>query len=106
MPEPRTPPSKEECMALLSPAKFLLPANAFSFLPSPPDPSELPKPGYFNLTQVSRIYSNLKQLISPFYLEFYHKPKLIFSKLAINMLLVMGAAILLLIMLDVLSSYI
>jgi len=52
LPEPRTPPSKEECMALLSPAKFLLPANnAFSFLPSPPDPSELPKPGRFNLTQ-------------------------------------------------------
>ncbi|XP_054265497.1 meiosis regulator and mRNA stability factor 1-like [Macrosteles quadrilineatus] len=51
LPEPRTPPSKEECMALLSPAKFLLPANnAFYFLPSAPDPSELPKP--FNLTQV------------------------------------------------------
>ncbi|XP_046671774.1 meiosis regulator and mRNA stability factor 1-like isoform X1 [Homalodisca vitripennis] len=52
LPEPRTPPSKEECMALLSPAKFLLPANTFSFLPSPPDPSELPRPGHFNLTQV------------------------------------------------------
>lgn len=106
MPEPRTPPSKEECMALLSPAKFLLPANAFSFLPSPPDPSELPKPGYFNLTQVSHIYSNLKQLIYPFYFEFYHKPKLIFSEIAINMLLNMGAAILLFIMLAVLSSFI
>uniref|UniRef100_A0A1B6J5V4 HTH OST-type domain-containing protein n=1 Tax=Homalodisca liturata TaxID=320908 RepID=A0A1B6J5V4_9HEMI len=53
--------SSQKGLTLLSPAEFLQPCNALplQFIPSPPSPSALPKPGNFDLTQDNKQSWNL-----------------------------------------------